>query len=342
MTAAWRLWLIVLTLLAALAGCGGGNTLANTVSRDTTPEIKALRELATALLLRDEQPDAEITTQHVQVGVRLSGLGPDNPPLSRNEAEAKTAQLLVQAQGGADFDQLVWRNSYDRLVPGQRPGMFTWVKAALGENRGPTVLQRDQMPESYQRAAWRLKPGEIGVVEHDSRNSNEGFYLLRRLTDDEVKADDPANHGAPSPAIEAMRQTARALLTRPDENATRVTVQHILIGRWMSAPSGKGGILRPDEAEAAASAVFAQAQQPGADFSQLVRDLTYDSATGETPGVYTMVANRADAKGELVPRDGMVKGFGDAAWKLKVGEIGVALYSRGDSPFGYHIIKRLK
>lgn len=334
--------IVLLPLLALLAGCGGGNAGSNTTARDTTPEIKAMREAATSLLLRDEQPDAEITTQHVQIGVRLSGLGPENPALSRNDAEALTARILAQALAGQDFDQLVWKHSYDRLVPGQRPGVFTWVKGELAENRGPTVLQRGQMPDSYQRAVWRLKPGEVGVVEHDSRNSNEGFYVVRRLTDDECRADDPATGPPASPEIEAMRRAATELMTRPDETARQVTVQHILIGRWMSAPSGKGGILKPGAAEAAAAAAFARARQPGADFDQLVRDLTYDSATGGTPGVYTMVSSRADAKGELVPRDGMVKGFGDAAWKLKVGEVGVTLYSRGDSPFGYHIIKRLK
>jgi parvulin-like peptidyl-prolyl isomerase len=38
----------------------------------------------------------------------------------------------------------------------------------------------------------------------------------------------------------------------------------------------------------------------------------------------------------------MVPGFGDVGWRLKVGEVGVAPNHSIDSPFGWHIIKRLR
>ncbi|RMH01368.1 MAG: hypothetical protein D6702_11655 [Planctomycetota bacterium] len=42
------------------------------------------------------------------------------------------------------------------------------------------------------------------------------------------------------------------------------------------------------------------------------------------------------------PRQQMAKAFGDVAFSLGVGEIGMAEYSPVESPFGWHIIKRIK
>jgi parvulin-like peptidyl-prolyl isomerase len=41
-------------------------------------------------------------------------------------------------------------------------------------------------------------------------------------------------------------------------------------------------------------------------------------------------------------RSGMVRAFGDVAFGLAVGEVGMANYSAGGSPYGWHIIKRLE
>lgn len=41
-------------------------------------------------------------------------------------------------------------------------------------------------------------------------------------------------------------------------------------------------------------------------------------------------------------RDGMVPAFGDVAFSLEVGEVGLAPYDAKSSPFGWHIIKRLE
>jgi len=51
---------------------------------------------------------------------------------------------------------------------------------------------------------------------------------------------------------------------------------------------------------------------------------------------------------ETWDRTAMVPAFGNVGWRLAVGEIGVAPYDgetrpeARQSPFGYHIIKRLK
>ena len=42
------------------------------------------------------------------------------------------------------------------------------------------------------------------------------------------------------------------------------------------------------------------------------------------------------------PREQMAPAFGDVGFKLEVGEVGLAEPNATTSPFGYHIIKRIK
>lgn len=45
---------------------------------------------------------------------------------------------------------------------------------------------------------------------------------------------------------------------------------------------------------------------------------------------------------QWMPRGGMVPGFGEVAFSLAVGEVGLVEYSADKSPFGWHIIKRIQ
>jgi parvulin-like peptidyl-prolyl isomerase len=47
------------------------------------------------------------------------------------------------------------------------------------------------------------------------------------------------------------------------------------------------------------------------------------------------------AEGERA-RDRMVAAFGNVGFKLEVGGIGMAAFDSRESPFGWHVIKRLK
>jgi hypothetical protein len=57
---------------------------------------------------------------------------------------------------------------------------------------------------------------------------------------------------------------------------------------------------------------------------------------------------REPSQAEIVPRKATVHGFGDTAWRLRVGEIGSAPFDppapvgKGTSKFAIHIIKRLQ
>jgi foldase protein PrsA len=118
-----------------------------------------------------------------------------------------------------------------------------------------------------------------------------------------------------------------------------IRVQHILVGFKDSVP-GKNVTRSLPEAEQLAKELLAKAQA-GEDFDTLVRDHTDDSA----PGIYTMANNGVDTRlipGDVIPRAGMVKSFGDTSFQLEVGQIGIADYNVTDSPFGWHVIKRLE
>lgn len=118
--------------------------------------------------------------------------------------------------------------------------------------------------------------------------------------------------------------------------ADHIEVQHILIGFYGSLPGQS--LNRPQsEAEALAKQVFEQAKQ-GADFDALVRQYSNDAY----PGRYKLAnAGVATTEGEY-DRRMMVTGFGDVAFQLEVGEIGMATFDPEKSKYGWHIIKRLQ
>jgi hypothetical protein len=127
-----------------------------------------------------------------------------------------------------------------------------------------------------------------------------------------------------------------ASLAGKKDEPKRVTVQHILI-------SFKGKLPRKQiertkaEAEKLAYEILERARG-GEEVEELVEQYTDDRA----PGIYTM-ANRDEPKppGGFM-RENMAIRFGDVAFSLEVGEIGIADYSGSASPYGWHVIKRLE
>ena len=120
--------------------------------------------------------------------------------------------------------------------------------------------------------------------------------------------------------------------TEPDH----IEVQHILVGFKGSVPGQR--ITRTQaQAQELAYQLLEQARA-GANFGQLVEQHTDDSP----PGIYAM-SNRGVRPGDgEYPRDGMVGAFGNVGFRLGVGEYGVADYDPRTSPYGYHVIKRVK
>jgi hypothetical protein len=123
---------------------------------------------------------------------------------------------------------------------------------------------------------------------------------------------------------------------KPDVMPQHVQVQHILIGFAGSVP-GKAISRSKEEAKTLAYEVLERARK-GESFDELVRKYTDDSP----PGIYGMSGTGvAPAAGEY-SRDGMVAAFGNVGFSISPGNIGIADYDATASPFGWHIIKRLK
>jgi len=119
-----------------------------------------------------------------------------------------------------------------------------------------------------------------------------------------------------------------------------VTVEHILIG-VAGNPRMKQVTRTNDDAKQLVDDILAQLDE-GTDFEKLKQQHSDDRGrTGRANGPYDM-ANRGMNPGSATPRENMVPGFGDVSFSLEVGEVGVAEYDPAKSPFGYHIVKRVK
>lgn len=145
----------------------------------------------------------------------------------------------------------------------------------------------------------------------------------------------PAN-STPAQALESNPVIATVPFPEPDF----ITVQHILIG--FKGSVGQKLIARTkEEAESLANEVLAMAQADDADFDALVKKYTDDSH----PGIYKMANNNVSENampGDVRPRSKMVAAFGDVGFPLQAGQVGIANYDTKKSPFGWHIIKRIK
>jgi parvulin-like peptidyl-prolyl isomerase len=116
-----------------------------------------------------------------------------------------------------------------------------------------------------------------------------------------------------------------------------ITVQHVLISFEGSERSDQKRSRA--EAEKLAFEIINRAKN-GEDFEKLMKEFSNDPGGG----TYTLVNDGLTANqaaGEY-GRRGMVAAFGDVGFRIGVGEVGLADYDAKASPFGLHIIKRIK
>jgi len=133
------------------------------------------------------------------------------------------------------------------------------------------------------------------------------------------------------------------LPVKPKTPPAHIQVEHVLIGFQGTIP-GKNVTRTKDEAEKLAKDVLERARK-GENFESLMQQYTDDTG----PGVYGLANTGVtpDPANSEYARAGMVAGFSDVAFRLSVGNIDVAPYQPdkskpGLSPYGWHIIKRLK
>ncbi len=116
-----------------------------------------------------------------------------------------------------------------------------------------------------------------------------------------------------------------------------IRVQHILISFKDKGPNRPPLERTKKGADALARELLDRALN-GEDFDALVKEYTNDSH----PGIYTLVNNNAPLRAGARQRKEMVPKFGDIAFRLEVGEIGLVKFNSMTSPYGWHIIKRLE
>jgi len=160
-------------------------------------------------------------------------------------------------------------------------------------------------------------------------------------SDSTVKAAAPAPDSAAKDTTKAPTGDPAKLGTlpvKPKSPPAHIQVQHVLIGFQGTIP-GKTITRTKAEAEKLAQEVLEKARK-GESMDALVQQYTDD----QYPGVYDLANNgiTPDPAKQEYKRSGMVKGFSDAAFGLSVGNVGISNYDPTTSPFGWHIIKRLK
>ena len=139
----------------------------------------------------------------------------------------------------------------------------------------------------------------------------------------------------PNPPI-----TARQL---ENGEPSHITVQHILIA-YSGSVEGKSISRSIVEAKQLANQVFEKAKTSD-DFDGMVKEYTDDSH----PGIYRManftIAGDMSSPNKanwIYERGGMVPAFGNIGFQLQVGEVGMSTQDRKESPYGWHIIKRVE
>jgi len=140
----------------------------------------------------------------------------------------------------------------------------------------------------------------------------------------------------PTPGTPPVTSTARPEKAANGQPAI-ITVQHVLISFEGSERSEQKRTRA--EAEKLAFEIVNRAKS-GEDFGKLMKEFSNDPGGG----TYTLVndgltANQSAGEYE---RRGMVAAFGDVGFRIDVGEVGLADYDAKGSPFGLHIIKRIK
>lgn len=178
---------------------------------------------------------------------------------------------------------------------------------------------------SDSQAAATSQPAKSKAKAEKTPTSKPSMNAVKKP---EAKADPVADYNYGAPKKPAGWATPSA-----------IKVQHILVSFTGAVGEGRLGNRIPRTQEEAKTLVhdLVKRLRAGEDMLTLVKKHTQDSA----PGIYEMCTGRPTKRGQ-VPRAGMVKNFGDTSFSLDVGEVGLAEYHPKNSPYGYHIVKRLE
>ncbi|MDA1263662.1 MAG: peptidylprolyl isomerase [Planctomycetota bacterium] len=141
----------------------------------------------------------------------------------------------------------------------------------------------------------------------------------------------------PAPEVLALREHVTQVAARPEHDTGEIQVQHILI-----AFQGADQSRQPRfQSEAEVLTASLRARIAG---GEPLSELSVEYSDDPGPGTYRM-HDPSKPGGDLrsgTARKQMTPGFADVGWRLEVGEVGVCAYDRTQSPYGWHIIQRLR
>jgi len=123
----------------------------------------------------------------------------------------------------------------------------------------------------------------------------------------------------------------------PEPEPARITVQHVLIAFRGAAKAPRDVTRSREEAGTFAREILERVRK-GEDIAELARQHSTDPGGG----LYTLVNTGVTPEAGEIRRGQFIKPFVDVAFKLKVGEAGIVGYDQVNSPYGWHVIKRLK
>jgi len=191
---------------------------------------------------------------------------------------------------------------------------------------------KDEAAKEEAKVASKAKKAEEAKAAREAKKAKDAAKKAAKKSAKKTEA--PA---ATKGTVTPVEATAPGTMpVKPATAPQRVQVQHILIGFTGSVP-GKMISRNKDEAKKLAYEILDRARK-GEDFNELVAKYTDDSP----PGIYGMVEKGLQPGPGEYTRDGMVAAFGNVGFNISPGNIGIADYDSQASPFGWHVIKRLK
>jgi hypothetical protein len=200
-------------------------------------------------------------------------------------------------------------------------------------------------PATAQAADSSAVTPSSAVSEQAADSAKAADKAAKKASESALKAQKEAREHAAKKAKKSKKaaaggkgtgKMAGTMPVKPDVLPQHVVVQHILIG-FTGSVAGKSITRTKEEAKTLAYQILERARK-GEDFDELVRKYTDDSP----PGIYGMSGAGVPPVGGEFSRTGMVPAFGNVGFSISPGNIGIADYDPAASPFGWHIIKRLK
>lgn len=158
--------------------CATALSLFNAVGCDSpssapTPTTTASSEANSEPKTAKAEPDY-ITVQHCLIGFKGSVPG---KPITRTKDEAKelATKLLTELKAGADFDEIIRKNTDD-----SPPGIYKMANRGKKFDMSQGVFSRDGMVPAFGDTGFPLEVGTYGLAEFDAEKSPYGWHIVKR------------------------------------------------------------------------------------------------------------------------------------------------------------------